>query len=137
MRRILFSNIVLLSSVAIAADHSAPLAIPNADARDQAEMKPYTELIEHTDATIDMVPVRGGRFVMGSPESEKGRYPDEGPQHEVEVSPFWMAKCEVTWDAYDVWMSDLDILKRNFLGFPETPRDKLAEKFQLTQPTKP
>src|SRR5262245_66680727 len=125
MRRFYLFLIVFFPSTASAADHSAPLAIPNADAKSEAEMKPYTELIEHTDATIDMVPIRGGRFVMGSPDSEKGRYPDEGPQHEVEISPFWMAKCEVTWDAYDVWMSDLDVLKRNVLGFPERPRDKL------------
>ena len=100
-------------------------------------MEPYTELVEHTDAKIEMLPIRGGRFLMGSPDSEKGRYADEGPQHEVEISPFWMAKCEITWDAYEVWMSDLDILKRNVLGFAETPRDKLAEKFQISQPTKP
>ena len=120
-----------------AGDHPAPLPVPDSAAKTEAEMKPYTELIEHTDAQIEMVPIKGGRFLMGSPESEKGRNPDEGPQHEVEISPFWMAKCEITWDAYDVWMSDLDILKRQVLGEAETPRDKLAEVFQLTQPTKP
>ncbi|MBF0183126.1 MAG: formylglycine-generating enzyme family protein [Magnetococcales bacterium] len=32
-----------------------------------------------------------GRFVMGSPEDEEGRYPDEGPQHEVTFSQgFWL-----------------------------------------------
>jgi formylglycine-generating enzyme required for sulfatase activity len=130
-------SMLLLAATALAADHPAPLPIPDADAKTVAEMKPYTELVEHTDARIEMLPIRGGKFLMGSPESEKGRYPDEGPQHEVEISPFWMAKCEITWDAYDVWMSDLDILKRSVLGEAETPRDKLAEKFQLTQPTKP
>jgi formylglycine-generating enzyme required for sulfatase activity len=127
----------LAASPASAADHPAPLPVPDSDAQTESQMKPYTELVEHTDAKIEMLPIRGGKFTMGSPDSEKGRYPDEGPQHEVEISPFWMAKCEITWDAYDVWMSDLDILKRNTLNFPETPRDKFAEKFQLTQPTKP
>src|SRR5687768_10702308 len=106
-----------------AADHPAPLPLPDSAAKSEGQMKPYTELIEHTDAKVEMVPIRGGRFVMGSPENEKGRYPDEGPQHEVEVSPFWMAKCEITWDAYEVWMSDLDILKRQLLGGVETLRD--------------
>lgn len=128
-------SLVCLS--AAAADHPAPLPIPDSAAATEAEMKPYVELIEHTDARIEMVPIRGGKFVMGSPDSEKGRYPDEGPQHEVEISPLWMAKCEITWDAYEVWMSDLDVLKRQVLGITDTPRDKLAEKFQLTQPTKP
>jgi formylglycine-generating enzyme required for sulfatase activity len=126
-----------VASCPATAGHPAPLPIPDAEAKTEAEMKPYTEVIEHTDARIEMVPIRGGRFWMGSPETEKGRYPDEGPQHEVEISPFWMGKYEITWDVYEVWMSDLDILRRQLAGLPETPRDKLAEKFQLSQPTKP
>ena len=47
-----------------------------------------------------MVPITGGTFVMGSPETEKARKPDEGPQHKVTVDSFWMAKFEVTWDEY-------------------------------------
>jgi formylglycine-generating enzyme required for sulfatase activity len=120
-----------------AADHPAPIVIPESEAKNEAAMKPYVEVIEHTDATIEMIPIRGGRFVMGSPEGEKGRYADEGPQHEVEISPFWMAKCEITWDAYEVWMSDLDILKRQLAGIAANERDRLADKFQITQPTKP
>lgn len=137
MRQFIFTLFIGFAGVVIAGDHPAPLEIPDSAAKTEAAMKPYAELIEHTDAKIDMVPIRGGKFLMGSPESEKGRYPDEGPQHEVEISPFWMAKCEIPWDVYEVWMSDLDILKRQQLEFPETPRDKIAEKFQLTQPTKP
>src|SRR5262245_35960377 len=119
------------------AEHPAPLVIADSEAKTEAEMKPYAELVEHTDAKIEMVPIRGGKFVMGSPDSEKGRKQDEGPQHEVEISPFWMAKCEISWDAYDVWASDLDILRRQTLGLKETPRDRLADAFQISQPTKP
>ena len=32
-----------------------------------------------------MVVVPPGRFVMGSPDSEEGRFEDEGPQHQVEI----------------------------------------------------
>jgi formylglycine-generating enzyme required for sulfatase activity len=39
---------------------------------------------------------------MGSPESEKGRNADEGPQHPVTIRPFWMGKTEVTWAEYDL-----------------------------------
>jgi formylglycine-generating enzyme required for sulfatase activity len=38
-----------------------------------------------------------GRFVMGSPETEAGRFPNEGPQHEVEVTRgFWLTETPVT-----------------------------------------
>src|SRR4051794_11760978 len=89
------------------------LPLPAAEASTEVGMKPYTELIEHTDEQFEMLPIRGGKYLMGSPEKEPHRKADEGPQHEVEISPFWMAKCEITWDVYDVWMSDLDIVRRN------------------------
>ncbi|MGC4005005.1 MAG: formylglycine-generating enzyme family protein [Pirellulales bacterium] len=33
---------------------------------------------------------------------------DEGPQVEVEVEPFWMGKCEVSWAEYMEWMNFTD-----------------------------
>jgi formylglycine-generating enzyme required for sulfatase activity len=47
--------------------------------------------------TLDMVAIPGGKFLMGSPEGEPGRYDDkESPQHEVTVQPFFMGKYPVT-----------------------------------------
>ena len=41
--------------------------------------------------------IEPGEFQMGSPESEEGRFWDEGPLHEVELSRgFWLGKYEVT-----------------------------------------
>lgn len=119
------------------AEHPARLVVKDSEATSPEQMKSYSELIEHTDATIAMVPIPPGKFVMGSPESEPGRLADESPQREIEISPFWMSKFEVTWDAYDVWMSDLDVFRRELSKFELTPRDKLADAFQLSQPTKP
>ena len=124
-------------TTAVRAEHPSVLMIPDAAASVEAEMKPYAELIEHTRTTVDMLPIPGGTFVMGSPATEAERSGDEGPQHEVTISPFWMSKFEVTWDAYEVWMSDTDILRRQVLGIPENERDQLAAKYQLSQPTKP
>ena len=42
-----------------------------------------------------MVPLEGGRFTMGSPGGERGRYGDEG-RVPVEVSPFGMMETPVT-----------------------------------------
>ena len=69
-----------------------------------AEMKPYAVEIPGTDITFEMLPIPGGKFKMGSPENEKGRKPDEGPQHEVEIAPFWMEKCETTWGEFELFM---------------------------------
>ncbi len=46
--------------------------------------------------TIEMVEIPAGKFLMGSPDSEADRYADEGPQHEVRVSSFYMGKYQVT-----------------------------------------
>lgn len=67
------------------------------------EMKSYTEKIPVSDVSFDMVPIPGGKYQIGSPKTEKDRGDDEGPQHEVEIKPFWMGKCEVTWEEFDVY----------------------------------
>ena len=119
------------------ADEPAVLAIPDATAKSQDEMKPYAELVQHTRATIDLVPIPGGQYTMGSPDSEENRRDDEGPQHKVEISPFWMSKYEITWDAYEVWMFDLDIQRRKIRKQKVTPFDTAADEYQLAQPTEP
>ncbi|MEQ8786614.1 MAG: formylglycine-generating enzyme family protein [Pirellulaceae bacterium] len=122
-----------------AADETRPAVLTNADAQANtpAEMKPYAELIEHTDTVIEMVPIPGGELLMGSPDSEADRGDDEGPRHPVKVDPFWMGKYEITWDAYEVWMFDLDIQRRKIYRKAETQRDKAAVEYQISQPTEP
>jgi formylglycine-generating enzyme required for sulfatase activity len=114
---------------------TSPDAVKNAAAATEAEMKPYTEVIANTDVTFDMLPIPGGKFLMGSPDDEPSRGDDEGPRHEVEIEPFWMGKCEVTWDEYEIWMFNLDIQRREFNKVEPTDREKRADA--LTRPTKP
>ena len=46
---------------------------------------------------MKMVKLDGGTFRMGSPESEPGRRPDEGPVRDITISnPFFMSATEVT-----------------------------------------
>jgi formylglycine-generating enzyme required for sulfatase activity len=119
------------------AEEPPVVEVADADAKSEGEMKPYKEVIQDSDVKIEMLPIKGGKYLMGSGETEAGRVADEGPQREVEVGPFWMAKFEITWDAYDIWMSDLDVFRRQVENREATPRDKMADAFQLSQPTKP
>ena len=107
----------------------------SADAASATEMRPYTEHIPGTDVSFEMVPIPGGTFLMGSPETEANRSEDEGPQHRVKIDPFWMGKFEVTWDEYEIWNFSLDVQRRQLRGIEPTERDKLADA--VTRPTKP
>jgi formylglycine-generating enzyme required for sulfatase activity len=74
-----------------------PIPVADSEAKTQAEMKSYVETIPGTNITFKMVPISGGKFLMGSPFNEEGRVKHEGPQVEVEITPFWMGEHEVTW----------------------------------------
>jgi formylglycine-generating enzyme required for sulfatase activity len=51
----------------------------------------------------EMVVVPAGEFMMGSPEGDDGRGPDEGPQHPVTIAKaFAVSKFEVRFDEWDV-----------------------------------
>lgn len=50
----------------------------------------------------EMVVIPAGRYLMGSPDDEDGRFDDEGPQHEVVIAePFAIGKNPVTFAEYD------------------------------------
>jgi formylglycine-generating enzyme required for sulfatase activity len=110
---------------------SAPADAP-AEEKKVVKHEKYTEKIPDTDVSFDMVPIPGGTFVMGSPKDEKGRADDEGPQHPVEIKPFWMGKCEVTWDEYDIYRKEKGLAVNDDF-------DKIRKKDPdaITGPTKP
>jgi formylglycine-generating enzyme required for sulfatase activity len=108
---------------------------PEAEAASEAEMKKYKEVLAGANTTFEMVPIPGGKFMMGSPDGEQGRGEDEGPQHEVEIEPFWMGATEVTWDGYETWSFELDIKRRKFGGLKPTELDPFADL--VTRPTAP
>jgi formylglycine-generating enzyme required for sulfatase activity len=61
------------------------------------------EFTECATGCPTMVVVPAGKFMMGSPSGEQGRYGNEGPRHPVTIAkPFAVGKTEVTfaeWDA--------------------------------------
>lgn len=64
------------------------------------EFKNFTEQIPKSSVSFNMMAIPGGTFKIGSPESEPFRKADEGPVHEVQISSFFMAEIEVSWDEY-------------------------------------
>ena len=103
-------------------------------------MKEYTESLAGTPLEIVMIPIPAGAegypatFTLGSPASEAERSEDEGPVVEVEVAPFWMAKCELTWDAFDIFREEYSIHLDRRLNPGSTPSPKWADAVSIPTP---
>ena len=79
---------------------AVPAPLPASTAAVEAR-KPLSTFSDCTECP-EMVVIPAGSFMMGSPENEKDRDTDEGPQHRVTIAPFAISKTEVTfaeWDA--------------------------------------
>lgn len=63
--------------------------------RSRGSAQQFVEVLGN-DTGLEMVFVPGGKFMMGSPDNEPENFDDEKPQHEVEVSPFYLGKYPVT-----------------------------------------
>ena len=102
--------------------------------REEADMRRYTEVIPGTKVRFDMIPIPSGRFLMGSPPKEARRKDDEGPQVEIQISAFWMGRCEVTWDEYELFMYPEE-MKLIQAAAGKSDDDPLADA--VAKPTKP
>jgi formylglycine-generating enzyme required for sulfatase activity len=101
----------------------------------EAEMTPYTNNVPGTEVPYSMIPIPGGQFVMGSPAGEKDRNADEGPQHKVQLSPFWIGQFEITWNEYQLFMYP-DDEKRLRTEHPSDPDfDKVSDA--VSRPSRP
>lgn len=107
----------------------------NQSEKSAADMKPYTNTIPGSEVSFEMVPIPGGEFVMGSPDGEKDRKPDEGPQHKVKISPFWIGKYEVTWDEFLLFVYPDD--EKKLRETHATPEEVNKVSDAVTRPSKP
>ena len=135
MKRFLFalSGILICSTILLwdlSGRPSQTTSTPSPAA--EKDMKPYTETLPGSTVKFDMVPIRGGTFTMGSPATERGRAPDEGPQHKVKIQPFWMGKTEMTWESFDLYAFNKNLSKA---AEPATDASKGADA--ITRPTPP
>lgn len=68
------------------------------------EFIPYSIQLSDVNRELVMIPVEGGNFMMGSLDSDPAHKADEGPQHPVSISAFWMGETEITWDQYEAFI---------------------------------
>jgi formylglycine-generating enzyme required for sulfatase activity len=100
----------------------AELAGIDADQPPATAAARLTSLISTVSSLIPMVSIPAGSFLMGSPEGEVGRSEIEGPQHEVTLAAFWMARTPITqaqWREVASWQKqerDLDPDPSRFKG---------------------
>src|SRR5687767_10225885 len=102
----------------------------------EAAMSAYTNTLPGTNVPYRMVPIRGGEFLMGSPDNEIGRHSDEGPQRKVRIEPFWMGVHEVTWNEYEVFLGRTRVASRPHVADSRSPyTNALADTVSL--PSRP
>jgi len=86
-------------------NRSSPCAAPLTTAQERA-LKPKDGFRE-CSICPEMVVVPGGSFTMGSPEEDKTRDKDEGPQHFVELGkPFAVGKVHITREQFAAFASE-------------------------------
>jgi len=86
----------------------------------------YTETVKtanDAEMSFKMVPIPGGTFTMGSPDSEPNRADDEGPQHEVRVDPFYMCSTETTLELFMAYYQETVSAKKDFMETQEAKKD--------------
>ncbi len=77
------------------------------------------------NTTVAFVWIQPGIFVMGSSDFEEGRFADEGPQHQVEISRgFYLGKYEVTQAQWEAVMGNQPWART---APAEGPRDYVVE----------
>ena len=89
-----------VSTVLLSSRGAAPLS-----AAEECALKPKDSFRECANCP-ELVVVPAGSFTMGSPESDKVRRSDEGPQHRVTIGkPFAVGKFHVTVDQFAAFVA--------------------------------
>ncbi len=93
--------------------------------------KSYTETVPGTVFSFEMIGIPKGKFMMGSPASEKNRRENEGPVREVELDAFYIGKYELTWELFELFF------KQNKELFVKLENDKVMKVDAITRPSPP
>ena len=82
---------------------------PSDDIRRWFQEKAVQETLDMVTAGrggYELVRIPGGKFMMGSPESEEGHYDYESPLHEVRVKDFYLGRNPVTNEEYGRFLQE-------------------------------
>ena len=88
------------AGVSATAGSETPREAPR-DTASEPEPKPTT-----AETLLDMLPVAGGEFLMGSADDDSDGYSGERPRHRVRQEPFLLARTPVTRGQYRQLMGD-------------------------------
>ena len=60
--------------------------------------------IASTDISFEMIQIPGATYTMGNSDSTKTS--DDNPPHLVQIDAIWVGKYEVTWDVFELFLSE-------------------------------
>jgi sulfatase modifying factor 1 len=102
--------------------------------------KRYTETITSKNGdkiSFNMVLIPGGTFEMGSPKDEPGRKDDEGPQHKVRISPFYLCTTETTLELFLAYYQETMSTKKEFFSAEQGKKEVEQSKDDVDAITGP
>jgi formylglycine-generating enzyme required for sulfatase activity len=82
--------------------------------------------VRAVEVEMAFVPIPAGCFEMGSPDGEEGRYPNEGPVHQVCVKAFELGKFEVTQGQWHRVMVFINPAPSHFNGDDRLPVESVS-----------
>ncbi|MEC9475477.1 MAG: formylglycine-generating enzyme family protein [Planctomycetota bacterium] len=103
-------------------------------------MESYTEKIPGSEIEITWIAVPVGQegypdsIRIGSPDQEAGRNENEGPTWTVKPAPFWIMKCEVTWEAFDLFREEYGILQQDRISSDKSNDQVWADAVSIPTP---
>lgn len=113
---------------------------PEAEGKEHDLKKKYTETITSKNGdkiSFNMVLIPGGTFEMGSPRDEPGRKDDEGPQHKVRISPFYLCTTETTLELFLAYYQETMSTKKEFFSVEEDKKEAEPSKDDVDAITGP
>ncbi|HTL31262.1 MAG TPA: SUMF1/EgtB/PvdO family nonheme iron enzyme [Tepidisphaeraceae bacterium] len=118
IRHIAVTFSVLCATTIVVAQ--APVSKPASQATPLPKVgEKFEEKIPGTLVRFEMTPIPAGKQKVASTQQSK--------DVEQDVKPIWIAKTEVTWDLYDIWLFQLDL----------TEKEKAASADAKSRPSKP